>query len=117
MLRRCEAIDGLSPKQRDQLRFATRAFLDAMAPTNFALTNPLALERIAETRGESLLKGLRHLLDDLVARAAVPTPIRTARSRSGRDIAATPGKVIHETPLYQLIQYAPTTKTVQARRW
>jgi len=110
MLRAVEAFERLDPKQREQLRFATRAFLDAMAPANFAVTNPEALERIAETRGESLLKGLRHLLDDLARGQLTHTDPQAFRL--GENIAATPGKVIYETPLFQLIHYEPTTQTV-----
>jgi polyhydroxyalkanoate synthase len=110
MLRSVEAIGGLDDKQREQLRFATRSFVDAMSPTNFAATNPLALEKIVATRGESLLKGLQNLLADL-DRGQLTHSDRSA-FQVGRDIAATPGKVIHETPLYQLIQYAPTTDEV-----
>ena len=110
MLRSVEAVEGLSDKQREQLRFATRAFTEALSPSNFALTNPLALEKIAETRGESLLKGLEHLLADM-ERGQLTHSNRSA-FQIGKDIAATPGKVIHETPLYQLIHYAPTTPDV-----
>ncbi len=110
MLRSVEAVEGLSDKQREQLRFATRAFTEALSPANFTLTNPLALEKIAQTRGESLLKGLEHLLADL-DRGQLTHSDRSA-FEIGKDIAATPGKVIHETPLYQLIHYAPTTPDV-----
>jgi polyhydroxyalkanoate synthase len=110
MLRSVEALDGLTDKQREQLRFATRAFTEALSPSNFTLTNPLALEKIAETRGESLIKGLEHLLADM-ERGQLTHSNRSA-FQIGKDIAATPGKVIHETPLYQLIHYAPTTADV-----
>jgi polyhydroxyalkanoate synthase len=110
MVRSVEAVGGLSAKQRDQLRFATRAVIDALSPSNFALTNPTALQKIVETRGESLIKGLENLLADL-DRGQL-THVNPAAFVLGKDIAATPGKVIHETPLYQLIQYAPATPRV-----
>ena len=110
MVRSVEAIGGLSDKQREQLRFATRAFTEAMSPANFVVTNPQALEKIVTTRGESLLKGMENLLADL-DRGQLTHSNRDA-FEIGRDIASTPGKVIHETPLYQLIQYSPTTKEV-----
>ena len=112
MLRSVETVEGLNPKQQEQLRFATRSFVEAMAPANFALTNPEALARIAETRGESLVKGLENLLGDLSRGQLTHSP--HAAFELGKDIAATPGKVIHETPLYQLIQYTPTTDKVRA---
>ncbi len=112
MLRSVEAIGGLSDKQRDQLRFATRSFTDAMSPANFVATNPQALEKIVTTRGESLLKGMENLLADLDRGQLTHT--KRGAFEIGRDIASTPGKVIHETPLYQLIQYSPTTGQVSA---
>ncbi|HEY0269982.1 MAG TPA: class I poly(R)-hydroxyalkanoic acid synthase [Sphingomonas sp.] len=111
MVRSVETIEGLNPKQQEQMRFATRAFVDAMSPSNFALTNPQALARIVETRGESMVKGLENLLADLARGQVTHSP--RAAFELGVDIAATPGKVIYETPLYQLIHYAPTTKKVQ----
>ena len=111
-LKGIDAIEGLDPRQREQLKFAVRSLQDAMAPSNFALTNPLVLERIFETRGENLLRGLDHLLADLSKGQL--THADSDAFELGRNIAATPGKVIHETPLYQLIHYAPVTDTVKA---
>jgi polyhydroxyalkanoate synthase len=105
-----EALDGVNEKQREKLRFATRAFVDAMAPSNFALTNPLVLERTLETRGENLLKGLENMLRDLGKGQLTHTDPKAFEV--GRNIAVTPGKVIKQTPLYQLIQYTPTTDQV-----
>jgi polyhydroxyalkanoate synthase len=105
-----EAIDGVSDKQREQLRFTTRAFVDAMSPSNFALTNPQVLQRTMETRGENLLKGLEHMLRDIEKGQLTHTDPNAFEV--GRNIATTPGKVVKQTPLYQLIQYSPTTKEV-----
>ncbi|MCZ4343076.1 class I poly(R)-hydroxyalkanoic acid synthase [Sphingomonadaceae bacterium G21617-S1] len=109
-LKGIDAIEGLEPRQREQLRFAVRSLQDAMAPSNFPLTNPLVLERIFETRGENLLRGLDHLLADLGKGQL--THVDRDAFELGRNIAATPGKVIHETPLYQLIHYTPVTDRV-----
>jgi polyhydroxyalkanoate synthase subunit PhaC len=103
-------IEGLEPARREQLRFLTRAMVEALSPANFTLTNPLALERAIETNGESLVKGLEHLLADL-ARGQL-THTDPEAFKLGENIAVTPGKVVHETPLYQLIQYTPATDTV-----
>jgi polyhydroxyalkanoate synthase subunit PhaC len=65
MLAASDAVDGIDPQAKAQLRFATQSFLDAMSPSNFALTNPLVLKRTAETRGANLVKGLEHMLSDL----------------------------------------------------
>jgi polyhydroxyalkanoate synthase len=105
-----DALEGVDPKQREKLRFTTRAFVDAMAPSNFALTNPLVMERTIETKGENLLKGLEHMLRDLSKGQLTHTD--PDAFEIGRNIAVTPGKVVHQTPMYQLIQYAPTTDKV-----
>lgn len=105
-----DAVDGLDTKEAAQLRFATAGLVDAMAPSNFALTNPLVLKRTMETRGENLIRGLEHMLDDL--KRGQMRHVDASRFELGVNIAVTPGKVIHETPLYQLIHYAPTTKEV-----
>jgi polyhydroxyalkanoate synthase len=110
MLKGVDQVEGLEPKQKEQLKFATRGFLDAMSPSNFAFTNPLVMEKMVETKGESLLKGLQNMLGDLAKGQLTHTD--ASAFEIGRNIAVTPGKVVHETPLYQLIQYDPTTETV-----
>jgi polyhydroxyalkanoate synthase len=104
--------EGLDGPRREQLRFATRAAVDALSPANFPLTNPLVLQRALETQGESLVKGLGHLLKDLGRGQLTHTDPEAFRL--GETIATTPGKVVHETDLYQLIQYTPTTEKVMA---
>ncbi len=112
MLRGVEAVDGLDPKQKEQLRFATKGFVDAMSPTNFALTNPQVIEKTIETRGENLLKGLQNMMADLARGQVTHTP--EGAFELGRNLAMTPGKVVKRTPLYELIQYSPTTEKVLA---
>ncbi len=112
MLRGVEAVDGLDPKQKEQLRFATKGFVDAMSPTNFALTNPQVIEKTIETRGENLLKGLQNMMADLARGQVTHTP--DGAFELGRNLAMTPGKVVKRTPLYELIQYTPTTDKVLA---
>ena len=112
MLKSIDALDGIDPRQREQIRFATRAFVDALSPSNFAFTNPQVIERTIATRGENLLLGLRRMLDD-VSKGQLTHTDKSA-FELGRNIAATPGKVVHETPLYQLIQYKPVTEKVNA---
>jgi polyhydroxyalkanoate synthase len=105
-----EALEGIDDKQREKLKFVTRGFVDAMSPSNFAATNPLVLERAMETRGESLLKGLENMLRDLQKGQLTHTDPEAFEV--GRNIAVTPGKVVKRTPLYELVQYSPTTDTV-----
>jgi polyhydroxyalkanoate synthase len=105
-----EAIEGVDEKQRERLRFLTRNFVDAMSPSNFAATNPVVLERAIETKGESLLKGLEHMLDDVSKGQLTQTDPEAYEV--GRNTAVTPGKVVRRTPLYELIQYGPATDEV-----
>jgi polyhydroxyalkanoate synthase len=107
-----DSVEGIEPAKREQLRFLTRATVEALSPANFALTNPIALDRALETKGESLVKGLEHLLTDLTRGQLTHTDSRAFKV--GENIAVTPGKVVYETPLYQLIQYTPVTDTVLA---
>lgn len=105
-----ESVEGLDEPRKRQLVFATKALVDGLSPANFPLTNPVALQKAVETRGESLVRGMENLLADLRRGQLSHTP--AGAFEIGKDIAATPGKVVYETPLYQLIQYTPTTDTV-----
>ena len=105
-----DAMEGVDEATREKIRFTTRAFVDAMAPSNFALTNPQVMERAIETKGESLLNGLEHMLKDLGKGQLTHTD--PDAFEVGRNIAVTPGKVVKQTRLYQLIQYSPTTDKV-----
>jgi polyhydroxyalkanoate synthase len=105
-----DQIENIDADTREKLRFATRSFVDAMSPSNFALTNPQVLKRTMETRGENLLKGLANMLKDIAAGQLTQT--KPGVFEVGRNLATTPGKVIKQTPLYQLIQYTPATDAV-----
>ncbi len=105
-----DEIEGLDEKDREQLRFATKSVLDAMSPSNFPLTNPVVLERTLETQGENLARGMERLAADLERGQLTHTD--SSAFRLGENIACTPGYVIHETELYQLIQYSPSTDEV-----
>ena len=112
LLKGVEAIELPDPRQSEQLRFAARSFVDAMSPANFVATNPQVLQRIVETGGANLVTGLERMLDD-IGRGQI-RHVGEDAFELGRNIAATPGKVIRETPLYQLIHYTPTTAQVHA---
>ncbi len=105
-----DEIDGIDHDKREQLRFATRTMVEALSPANFPVTNPIVLERTLESRGENLVTGMEHLLADL--KRGQLTHTDSGAFKLGENIAITPGKVVHETPLYQLIQYTPTTDEV-----
>jgi polyhydroxyalkanoate synthase len=104
-------LDGPDEKTRQKIDFYTRQFVDAMAPSNFVATNPEVLRATLESGGENLLRGLNNLLDDLDrgrGRLAIKMTDLDA-FELGKNIAVTQGKVIFQTELMQLIQYAPTT--------
>ena len=105
-----EELEGLDEGTRQKLRFATRSFVDAMSPSNFALTNPQVMKRTIETRGENLLNGLGNMLEDI--RQGQLTQTKKGAFEVGRNLATTPGKVVYENALYQLIQYTPATDKV-----
>ncbi len=107
-----DALEGLDDKQRSKLKFQTQQFVDAMAPSNFAATNPIVIQKTLETKGENLLKGLEHMLRDM--RQGQLTQVDSSNFEVGRNIAVTPGKVVKEHRLYQLIQYSPATDNVLA---
>ena len=112
-----ENLRGLDEKDAAKLAFYTRQFVDALAPTNFLATNPAALKETAETKGENLLRGLRNVLDDLERNEGRFAPRMSDESHFtlGETIATTPGKVVFQNELMQLIQYAPSTETVFRR--
>ena len=105
-----EEVEGIDDEARQKMRFATKSFVDAMAPSNFALTNPDVMRKTIETRGDNLLSGLRNMLDDI--RGGQLTQTAKGAFEVGRNLAATPGKVVFENELFQLIHYAPVTETV-----
>jgi polyhydroxyalkanoate synthase len=110
MLNAADQVAGVDPEKKEQLTFATRALLEAMSPDNFLATNPVVLQRTIDSKGANLVKGMQHLIKDLERGQLTHTDADAFRL--GENIATTPGKVVHEAPLYQLIQYSPTTETV-----
>jgi polyhydroxyalkanoate synthase subunit PhaC len=110
-------VNGLNPKTAHKVDFYTRQFVDAMSPSNFLATNPEVLQTTIETGGENLLRGLTNLLDDLErGRGQLAVTMTDLKAfRLGENIAATPGKVIFQNELMQLIQYAPSTTEVKRR--
>ena len=107
-----DAVQGLDDGARERLRFSAQMLSDAMSPSNFPWTNPQVIQRTAETGGDNLLKGMRHMLADMSKGQL--THVAGGAFEVGRNLATTPGKVVKRTPLYELIQYAPTTDAVLA---
>ncbi len=110
-------VEGLDDRTARKVDFYTRQFIDAMAPSNFVLTNPEVLRATIESRGENLVQGLKNLLDDLErgkGRLAI-SMTDSAAFKIGENVAASPGKVVYQNDLMQLIQYMPTTERVKRR--
>src|SRR5690606_32102184 len=110
-------VEGVDPKVAKKVDFYTRQFIDALSPSNFLLTNPEVLRATVESKGENLVKGLQNLLEDL-ERGKGKLNIRMVDDKAftvGGNIAVTPGKVIYQNDLMQLIQYEPATKEVYKR--
>ena len=112
LLRGVDSLDGVPEAQRERLRFAAKGLVDAISPSNFPLTNPEVVEKTIETRGQNLIDGLRNMLADM--QKGQVTHTSEGAFEVGRNLATTPGKVVHRTPLYELIQYSPATPRVLA---
>ena len=110
-------VTGLDEHTSRKVDFYTRQYIDALAPTNFVLTNPEVLRETIASGGQNLLKGLNNLLDDLRRGGGELRVSMTDENafKLGENIAVTPGKVVFQNDLLQLIQYAPATKQVHRR--
>ena len=111
--------DLLAAGQGDPLtdakaRLMSGLIVAALAPTNYLVTNPAAVKRAFETGGTSVLAGIRNFLDDLRNNNGMPRQVDTRPFEIGRNLAATPGKVVFRNDLMELIQYAPQTPQVKS---
>ena len=109
---------GLDEATAKKVDFYTRQYIDALAPTNFVHTNPEVLRETIATGGKNLLDGLANLLEDLEKGKGKQVRVSMTDPKAfqlGVNIATTPGKVVFQNDLIQLIQYAPTTETVFKR--
>ena len=97
-------------KEAARVRFLTNQFVDALSPSNFAATNPEVIQKALATEGKSITEGINNLLRDL-AKGRISTTDETA-FEVGKNLATTPGAVVYENELIQLIQYAPLTAKV-----
>jgi len=103
----------LDARSKERLQFAVKQWCDAMSPANFAATNPAVLREALETNGESLTRGLANLIADTQRRRIRQTD--EAAFEVGGNLALTPGDVVYENDLIQLIQYRAATPRVGAR--
>ncbi|HTH40903.1 MAG TPA: class I poly(R)-hydroxyalkanoic acid synthase [Rhodocyclaceae bacterium] len=105
-------VEGLDDNARKKVNFFTRQFVDALSPSNFAVTNPLVLKETVQSHGQNLLKGFNNLLRDIEKGDGQLKVTMTDLNafEMGKNVATTPGKVVFQNDLIQLMQFDPTTK-------
>jgi len=109
------SVEGLDEQTKKKVDFYTRQYIDALAPTNFVMTNPEVLRETVESGGQNLVKGLANLLEDMGRGNGKSLRIKMTDPNAfklGENIANTKGKVVYQNELMQLLQYSPTTETV-----
>ena len=108
------SVEGADPLTKRRAEFFTRMMTDAFSPSNFLLTNPAALKAMAETGGESLVRGARNFAADMARGGGQLAISQTDASRFevGRNVATAPGKVVFQNELFQLLQFSPSTEKV-----
>lgn len=113
LLNSIKNVEDLDSKEQARAAFYAKQFVDAIAPTNFVLTNPEVLRETMSTNGENLVRGLDNILRDI---EEVGNDFKIRQTTDdfvvGKDIAVTPGKVVFRNPLFELLQYTPTTSEV-----
>lgn len=102
-----------TPRAKQKIRFAVQQMVDAMSPANFIVSNPEAQQKLIETKGESLTKGIAHMLED-IQKGRISQSDESA-FEVGKNVATTEGSVVFENELFQLIQYKPLTQKVYER--
>jgi polyhydroxyalkanoate synthase len=110
-------VEGLSPESEKKVAFFTRQYVDALSPTNFLLTNPQVLRETVASGGQNLVRGLNNLLAD-IEKGGGQLQISMTDEKAfklGENVATTPGSVVFENELMQLIQYKPATDKVLKR--
>jgi polyhydroxyalkanoate synthase subunit PhaC len=105
-------IDGLSAREEQVVSFVSRQMLDTVSPANFVMTNPEVAAATWREGGANLARGMQHFLEDWERAISGKGPVGTEDFRPGRDVAITEGQVVLREHLFELIQYAPKTKTV-----
>jgi poly[(R)-3-hydroxyalkanoate] polymerase subunit PhaC len=110
-------VDEAPMDKRDaqRARFVISLLVDALSPTNSLGGNPAALKKLLDTGGTSLVHGLENLFGDLVRNGALPAQVDTRKFAVGKNLATTPGSVVHRTPVMELIQYRPMGAEVHKR--
>jgi polyhydroxyalkanoate synthase len=110
-------VDDMKMEERDtaRARFVVALLVDAMSPTNSLGGNPMALKRLVDTGGASLVRGLENFVGDLVRNGGLPAQVDTKKFAVGKNLATTPGSVVHRNSVMELIQYRPMNEKVHQR--
>lgn len=113
----CDAVEAMIPEDlpmetKVRAELITAIVTSALAPTNSLLGNPAALKRTVEDRGANLARGFQTFLNDLSENDGMPRQVDASGFEVGENLAATPGKIIHRTRMFELIHYAPSTSKV-----
>jgi polyhydroxyalkanoate synthase subunit PhaC len=110
-------VDDANMNKRDaeRARFIVSLLIDAMAPTNSILGNPVALRKFVETRGASFIRGLENLTRDLARNGGLPAQVDKNKFAVGKNLATTPGAVVYRSPVLELVQYRPINNEVYLR--
>ena len=106
-----DAIEFSDEKTAQQAKFFTRQYINSLSPTNFVLTNPEVCEEVIKSKGQNLVKGMQNFLEDLEDSPLEAFKMRQTDSSAftlGENLAQTPGKVVYQNELIQLIHYTPT---------
>ncbi len=109
-----DEMPGIAPRDAERAQFQIRQALDVVSPSNFPWLNPEILNRTAQTGGRNLVDGAAHFVEDVLHTVTQQRDPAPEGYEIGKDLAATPGKIVFRNALFELIQYSPTTKTVQA---
>jgi polyhydroxyalkanoate synthase len=104
--------EGLSGDDRARAQLAADIVTSAFAPTNTLLGNPAATLRAIETKGDSVAKGFRNFVSDWLNNEGMPSQVDDSKFQVGKNLGVTPGKVVHKTEMFELIQYRPSCETV-----
>lgn len=109
------SVEGSTPATKRRVAFFTRLLTDILSPSNFLASNPEALAEAARTNGDSLVRGMENFAADMKRGNGQLAISQTdmQRFKVGVDVATTPGKVVFQNDLFQLLQYAPTTEQVR----
>ena len=113
----CEAVEAMIPadlplEEKSRAELAASIVTSSLSPTNTLAGNPAALKRTMETRGSNLARGFQAFLKDLQSNDGLPRQVDTSGFEVGKNLAVMPGKIIHRTRMFELIQDAPSTDKV-----